>query len=124
ARCRGHASAGPAVSQLARSALQPWLPRAPRARAAHPSNGKPSLAAPIRLSSDSLGYPFSMRRSLPRLTVLCCVVALGACAIWKAPEPPQLPLKPVYAGRSATLEVTNDIDIVGAASMPSGFEPN
>jgi hypothetical protein len=65
-----------------------------------------------------------MRRSLPRLTALCFVVALGACALRKLPEPPRLPLKPVYAGRSATLAVTNDIDIVGAVSMPSGFEPN
>lgn len=64
-----------------------------------------------------------MRRSLPWLTALCCVLALGACASRKALERQQPP-KPVYAGRSATLEVTDAIGIGGAVSMPSGFEPN
>jgi len=64
-----------------------------------------------------------MRRSVPWLGLVSCVLALCACASRKPPAQ-KPPPKPIYAGRTAGLDVTNGIQITGAVAMPSGFLPD
>jgi hypothetical protein len=61
-----------------------------------------------------------MRISAIVVPILLC---LSGCAFFRS-KPPPPPPRPLYAGRTATLEITNGIGVAGSVELPRGFEPN
>jgi len=53
------------------------------------------------------------------------LMMLGAssCALFRSRTPKPAPHRPVYSGRTATLEIINGIAVPGSVAMPPGFEP-
>lgn len=53
------------------------------------------------------------------------LMMLGAssCALFRSRTPKPAPHRPIYSGRTATLEITSGIAIPGSVGMPPGFEP-
>lgn len=63
-----------------------------------------------------------MRPSVLPIAVMA--LAIASCAIFTSrPTPPPAPPRPLYAGRTATLDITSGITIPGAVAMPPGFTP-
>lgn len=60
-----------------------------------------------------------MRKSTIALLAICLLHS--SCAAKKPTEPPP---RPVYAGHSATLDITGGIRVVGSIALPHGFTPN
>ena len=60
-----------------------------------------------------------MCKSAIALVALCLL--LSSCA---AKKPPEAPPRPLYAGHTATLDITNGIRVVGSIALPRGFTPN
>jgi len=54
--------------------------------------------------------------------VVALLLGLAGCAFFKAAPPPPPP-RPVFAGHTATLDITNGIRISAAVVMPNGFTP-
>ena len=60
---------------------------------------------------------------IPAIVVVPIILCLSGCAFFKsAPKPP--PPRPLYAGHTATLDITNGIRVVGSVELPPGFTPS
>ncbi len=53
------------------------------------------------------------------------LMMLGAnsCALFRSRAPKPAPHRPLYSGRTATLEITGGVAVPGSVAMPPGFEP-
>ncbi len=51
------------------------------------------------------------------------LLCLTSCALFKSAPPPPPP-RPLYAGRTATLDITNGIRVAAAVELPRGFTPD
>jgi hypothetical protein len=60
---------------------------------------------------------------IPAIVAVPIILCLSGCALFKS-APPQPPPRPLYAGRTATLDITNGIRVVGAVELPHGFTPS
>ena len=58
----------------------------------------------------------------PAIAMVPLLIGLAACSLFKS-KPPPPPPRPLYVGRTATLEITNGIGVIGAVELPSGFTP-
>jgi len=69
----------------------------------------------------NLDYRFSMNRSV--LIPLASLLLLGpvSCA---SKKPPPKPVPPPFAGKTATLSITNGIQILSQVTLPAGFAPS
>jgi hypothetical protein len=48
---------------------------------------------------------------------------LAGCSLFKSKPPPAAP-RPLHLGATATLDITNGIDVIGSTALPSGFIPS
>lgn len=59
----------------------------------------------------------------PVFLIAAIALATASCAIFKSHTPPPAPPHPLFAGQTATLDITAGMAIAGAAAMPPGFTP-
>ena len=59
----------------------------------------------------------------PVFLIAAIALATASCAIFKSHAPPPAPPHLLFAGQTATLDITAGMAIAGAATMPPGFTP-
>jgi hypothetical protein len=64
-----------------------------------------------------------MHRSLPAFFFVPIILCLTGCAFFRS-KPPKTPPRPVFEGRTATLNLTNGIPVVASLDLPHGFIPS
>jgi hypothetical protein len=57
------------------------------------------------------------------IVVVPLLLGLAACSLFKS-KPPPPPPRPLYVNRTATLDITNGIGVVGSVELPPGFTPS